>query len=235
MIKAHLQPTIDDTYRIVYDSPDDATELNFDRALQRSQKQETDGDIEGACNTRYMAFQQLMELIPEDENVVLDWDDEDSRNALLLISFTAIDHFLIGDFEMCAGMLEMILELDPEDHTEATKRLAYCYVALEEYELFDEIINDISDKYAEKSILKLWSDLRRNGRFSDGELIYFKKSFGVYFHEFVGDNHDITSDYLSDIESEHPSREALARELWLQTEHLWALMPGFIEALKAKA
>ena len=39
-------------------------------------------------------------------------------------------------------------------------------------------------------------------------------------------------DYLADIESERPSREAQARELWLQTEHLWTQFPGFVEALK---
>lgn len=228
MIKAHLQPTLDDTYRVVCDG----AHSDFDRILQRSQQQEADGDIEGACNTRYMAFQELMSIIPEDENIELDWEDDASRSALLLISYTAIDHFLIGDFEMCAGMLEMLLELDPEDHTEATKRLAYSYVALEEYELFDEIINDISDKYAEKCILKLWSDFRRDGHFAEGELKHFKKNFAVYYNEFIADEHEVSQQYLTDIESEHPERETLARELWLQTEHLWDLMPGFIEALK---
>ena len=46
------------------------------------------------------------------------------------------------------------------------------------------------------------------------------------------DKHEITPDYLADIESERPSREAQARELWLQTEHLWTQFPGFVEALK---
>lgn len=232
-MKAHLQPTIDDTFRIVYDSASSDRALTLGDKLRLSHKQEDDGDIEGACNTRYAAFQELVGLLPEDEAIELDWDDSDSRDALLLISYTAIDHFLIGDFEMCAGMLEMLLELDPEDHTEATKRLAYSYVALEEYELFDEVINDISDKYAEKIILKLWCDFRRYGEFAEGELKYFKKSFAIYYKEFTGDDHEVSASYLSDIESEHPSKDALARELWLQTEHLWVLMPGFIEALKS--
>jgi hypothetical protein len=43
----------------------------------------------------------------------------------------------------------------------------------------------------------------------------------------------VSDEYLNDIESEHPSRESQARELWLQTEHLWTQFPGFIEALQS--
>ena len=143
-----------------------------------------------------------------------------------------IDHFLVGDFEMAAGLFEMELDMDPEDHLEATKPLAYCYVALGEYESFDEIVDDISDKYPEKEILKLWSEFRRTGRLPSGEMIHFRKSFPVFYAEFTSDKHEITPDYLADIESERPSREAQARELWLQTEHLWTQFPGFVEALK---
>lgn len=151
---------------------------------------------------------------------------------LELLKSSAIDHFLVGDFEMAAGMFEMILDMDPEDHLEATKPLAYCYVALGEYELFDEVINDISDKYPEKEILKLWSEFRRNGSLPAGEMIHLRKNFPVFYAEFVAPTHPVSPEYLADIESERPSREAQARELWLQTEHLWTSFPGFIEALR---
>ena len=39
--------------------------------------------------------------------------------------------------------------------------------------------------------------------------------------------------YLRDIESERPTPQAQARELWLKTENLWTAFPGFIAALKA--
>ena len=96
------------------------------------------------------------------------------------------------------------------------------------------MINDISDKYADKELLTLWSEFRRTGKLPDGEFIHFRKSFGVYYKEFTADEHPVDETYLKEIESDHPSREALARELWLQTEHLWTVFPGFIEALKAK-
>lgn len=235
MRKAELKPTSQNTYRIIYADTEDGVACDFTEALRRSQQEEAQGEIERACNTRFEAFQMLMELIPDSTDLELDWEDDNSRAAMLIVSFSAIDHFLVGDFEMCAAMLEMLLELDPEDHFEASKRLGYAYVALEEYELFDEVINDISDKYADKDMLTLWSEFRRTGEIPEGELRHFKRSFGVYYKEFIATEHPVDETYLADIESERPSREALARELWLQTEHLWTLFPGFIDALRNKS
>lgn len=231
MKRAELRPTPDNTFRIIYTENGEEIACDFGEALRTSQRQEEQGDIEGACNTRFEAFQQLMELIPDTTDINLEWEDVHSRDAILLLSFSAIDHFLIGDFEMCAAMLEMVIELDPEDHLEASKRLAYCYVALEDYDSFDEVINDVSDKYADKELVALWCEYRRTGKIPAGELRRFKKSFSVFYDEFTAADHPVDDAYLADIESERPSRQTLARELWLQTEHLWKIFPGFIEAL----
>ena len=231
MKELELKPTPQDCYRIDY--PAGERGFTFEKAWLRSQEQEAAGEIEAACNTRYEAFQRLADLIPEEGETELEWEDEHNQNAMFILNSSAIDHFLIGDFEMCAAMLEMLLELDPEDHLEATKLLAYSYVALGEYELFDEVVNDISDKYADKEVLKLWAEFRRNARLPEGELFHFRRNFAVYYREFVSDAHPVSEEYLKDVESPRPSRVALARELWLQTEHLWTLFPGFIEALKA--
>lgn len=229
-----LRPTTGNAYVLVYpQSHGGGNDLyDFANALKRSHELERTGEVEQACNLRYEAFQRLMEIIPDDEEITLEWESEENQAAIALIRFSAIDHFLIGDFEMAAAMLEMLLDLDPEDHLEATHLLAYCYIALEEYESFDEVINDISDKYPEKEILKLWAEFRRGGTIPGGELIHFKKSFPVFYQEFTAPSHEVTPHYLTDIESERPSRETLARELWLQTEHLWNLFPGFINALR---
>jgi len=72
----------------------------------------------------------------------------------------------------------------------------------------------------------------------DGGKVFFfppihkKKSFPVCYAEFTSNVHEVTPEYLADIESEKPLRQTLARELWLQTEHLWTQFPGFIEALR---
>lgn len=230
---ATLTPTAENTYRITY-FDGNGIAVDFGKTIRMSQELEAQGKIGEACNMRYDAFQQLMELIPDSTDIELDWDHSDSRDAMLVIHFSAIDHFLLGDFEMSAAMLEMLLELDPEDHLEASILLAYDYVALGEWELFDEVINDVSDKHPDKDLLVLWSEFRQRGTLPAGELRHFKRSFHHYFNEFAAGEHPVDDQYLSDIRSERPSQKALARELWIQTEHLWKLFPGFIEALAAE-
>ncbi|MDR2894065.1 MAG: tetratricopeptide repeat protein [Alistipes sp.] len=232
MAKAYLQPTSDQTFRIT--AADDPEGLyDFRAAIDSSRALERAGDIEGACNVRFQALRRLYDLLPEGEETILDWGDEASRAAVELAGFSAIDHFLVGDWEMAAGIFELVLEIDPEDHLEATTRLAYVYLAMGELESFDEIVNDISDKFADRQILLLWSEWRRGGTLPEGSLIRFKTRFEPYFREFTAAEHPVTPEYLADIDSDRPTPAALARELWLQTEHLWTLFPDFIQQLKA--
>ena len=223
-----LNPTPDQTFEVIGEGPYD-----FSRVLRHSRELQQAGRVEEACNERFQAFQRLAELIPEQEEVILEWNHRNSRAALELIEASAIDHFLINDFEMSAALLEMLLELDPEDHLEGSELLAFDYLAMDEQELFDEVINDISDKCASRELLLLWSAYRRDGRLPQGELQRFRTRFAPYFAEFTAAEHPADEAYLHDIESEHPSVAAQARELWLRTENLWVLWPGFIEALRA--
>ena len=228
MRKAVLEPTPDQTFEVVGEGPYD-----FSRVLARTRQMQAEGDVEGACNARFQAFPLLAQLIPEDEEVNLEWNHRNSRAALELIRASAIDHFLINDFELSAALLEMLLELDPEDHLEGSQLLAFDYLAMGEEELFDEVINDISDKSPAREILLLWSAYRRDGKLPAGELQRFRSHFAPWFEEFTAAEHPADEAYLRDIESEHPTPAAQARELWLQTENLWALWPVFIEALRA--
>lgn len=228
MRNATLNPTPDQTFEVIGEGP-----YNFVKILSRTREMQASGDVEGACNERFQAFQRLAELLPEDEEVNLEWNHRNSRAALELILASAIDHFLINDFEMSAALLEMLLELDPEDHLEGSELLAFDYLAMDEQELFDEVINDVSDKHPGREVLLLWSAYRRGGRLPEGELQRFRTRFAPWFAEFTADAHPADDAYLRDIESEHPSTAAQARELWLQTENLWVLWPGFIEALRA--
>ena len=151
-----LNPTADQTYEVIGEGP-----YNFAKVLARTREMERAGNVEEACNERFQAFQRFAELVPEDEEVNLEWNHRNSRAALELIRASAIDHFLINDFEMSAALLELLLELDPEDHLEGSELLAFDYLAMDEQELFDEVINDVSDKYASREILLLWSAFRR--------------------------------------------------------------------------
>ena len=100
MRKAVLEPTPDQTFEVVGEGPYD-----FSRVLARTRQMQAEGDVEGACNARFQAFQRLAELIPEDEEVNLEWNHRNSRAALELIRASAIDHFLINDFELSAALI----------------------------------------------------------------------------------------------------------------------------------
>ena len=228
--KATLNPTPDQTFEIVGQGAYD-----FVRVLTHSKQLQRQGRVEEACNERFHAFQRISELLPEDEEVILEWEDPNTRAALEVIHASAIDHFLIGDFELSAAMLELLLELDPEDHLEGTVLLAFDYIALGEYELFDEVSNDVSDKYPSKEVMTMWAAFRRTGRIPEGELARFRSRYAPYFAEFTAVEHPADERYLRDIEGERPSAAAQARELWLQTEILWTRFPDFIRALCAAA
>lgn len=222
-----LKPTADQTFELIgrglYD---------FVRVLRDAQASQQQGRVEQACNLRFQASQRLMEALPEDEEVILEWNHANSRAAIEVLHASAIDHFLISDFELSAALLELQLELDPEDHLEGSTLLAFDYQAMDEQELFDEVINDVSDKQPERVLLMLWAGFRRDGALPIGELKRFKERFAPYYAEFVADLHPADEAYLQAIESERPTREAEARELWLRTEPLWQQFPEFIEALR---
>lgn len=227
MQKAVLKPTPDQTFELLGEGP-----YNFVRVLARSRELQASGAVEAACNERFQAFQRLAELLPEEEEINLEWEHRNSRAALELVHASAVDHFLINDFELSAALLELLLELDPEDHLEGSELLAFDYLAMDEQELFDEVINDVSDKLASRTVLLLWSAFRRDGALPEGELKRFRERFAPYCAEFTAAEHLADAAYLHDIESEHPSQQAQARELWLKTEHLWTQWPAFIEALR---
>lgn len=227
MQKAALNPTPDQTFELRGEGP-----FNFVGVLAHSRELQAAGDVEAACETRFQAFQRLETLLPDDEEIVLEWNHANSRAALELIHASAVDHFLIDDFEMSAALLELLLELDPEDHLEGSELLAFDYLAMDELELFDETVGDLPDGAA-REVLLLWAGLKRDGKLPGEELTRFRTRFGPYFAEFVAAVHPADEAYLRDIESERPSVEAQARELWLRTENLWARWPEFIGALRA--
>ncbi|WP_417172784.1 hypothetical protein [Alistipes putredinis] len=72
---------------------------DFVRVLTHSKQLQRQGRVEEACNERFHAFQRISELLPEDEEVILEWEDPNTRAALEVIHASAIDHFLINDFE----------------------------------------------------------------------------------------------------------------------------------------
>ena len=163
----------------------------------------------------------------------LRWEHANSRAAVSIIYGSAVDHFRIGDLEMAMAQLELLLDCDPEDHFEGVNLLALCYVAMEEWELFDDLEIDLTDKSAEAVVARLWAAYRRDGEVDKAMLSLLKSRHKAYYEELCLEEHPDDEAFRRDIASERPSQRAEAREWWLLTEPLWREFSEFIDALRA--
>lgn len=229
MSNAELQfnPTEDQTFEL-----EGRGRYNFVRHKERVDKLVAEGKYAEACEARYEAFQVVMEALPEDEAMPLSWEHANSRAAVSIIYGSAVDHFRIGDVEMAMAQLEMLLECDSEDHFESINLLALCYVAMEEWEAFDDIVIDLTEKSADAVVARLWASYRREGSVDKALLSLLKSRFKAFYNELIAAEHPDDEAFRCDISSERPSQGAEAREWWLLTEPLWSEFPEFIEALK---
>ena len=209
---------------------------NFTAAFVLSDLLAESGQVVKFCEVRYEACKSIFDILPEDGEIpTLNWESKDNQPLLFLLQASAADHFVISDYELSAAMLETALELDPEDHLNVSKMLAYCYVALDEPESYEEVIDDIDDKDPEKALVKLWASFRFKGTL-DPILLKEVKGYKPLYSEFISPVHIISTEYLADIDSDRPSAEARARRVWFQTESLWNnSFADFIKALRDQA
>ncbi|MBR3590151.1 MAG: hypothetical protein IKL43_03955 [Alistipes sp.] len=226
-MELRFNPTPDQTFEL-----EGGAKYNFIRAKERIDELDRAGRYAEACEARYQGFQLLADALPEDEPMPLRWEHANSRAAIMILHGSAIDHFRIGDLEMAMAQLELLLDCDPEDHLEAINLLALCYATVEEWELYDEVELDLTDKSAESVIARLWASWRRDGAVDKGALSLLRSKFKPYYAEFTAVEHPDDDAFRQDIMSERPSQGAQAREWWLLTEPLWAEFPEFIESLK---
>lgn len=226
-MELRFNPTPDQTFEL-----EGGAKYNFIRAKERIDELDRAGRYAEACEARYQGFQLLADALPEDEPMPLRWEHANSRAAIMILHGSAIDHFRIGDLEMAMAQLELLLDCDPEDHLEAINLLALCYATVEEWELYDEVELDLTDKSAESVVARLWASWRRDGAVDKGALSLLRSKFKPYFAEFTAVEHPDDEAFRRDIMSERPSQGAQAREWWLLTEPLWTEFPEFIESLK---
>ena len=191
-----------------------------------------EGRYDEACEARYEAFQLLVEALPEDEAMPLRWEHANSRAAVSVLYGSAVDHFRIGDLEMAMAQLELLLDCDPEDHFEGVNLLALCYVAMEEWDLFDDLLIDLTDKSAEAVVARLWASYRSSGEVDKTLLSLLQSRHKAYYEELCLEEHPDDDAFRRDIESERPSQRAEAREWWLLTEPLWREFSEFLAAIK---
>lgn len=223
MKKITLKPTENQNYILLGGS--------FQTALDMALRLEEEGNFEGACDTRYKAFQQIVDILPEDDAVELDFSHANTRAAIEIIYGSAVDNFLAGDVELAAAQLELLLECDSEDHIEATPQLALCYIALEEWECLEDILPDLGDKSAFKPLVESLAEYARTGKVSNDTLTALRRHRHLC-EELRAEEHPADAAYLKDISSERPTQQALAREIYLRCEPLFTQYEGFIKALQ---
>lgn len=246
-----LEPVIDTVYKLVPERPcrrlsEDADEnalletLTLNPAHFAAREQLADrltgqGRIGEACQLRLDGCQLLVELLDatDDDLITLDWEDPFTAQVLSTAYDSATDHFMIGDFEMATAMFEMVADRDPEDHLNAAEFLAFCYAALEEWELFDETVAMLPEEAFPTRLAAYWGAFRRGEKMPAEIREAMKRDVPALYEEWVASGHEITPEYLSDIESRRPTTSAEARRLWLRTEPLWRAFPEFVESLKA--
>lgn len=207
---------------------------NFVRHKEVVDKLVAEGRYNEACERRYEAFQLLAEALPEDEAMPLNWEHANSRAAVSILYGSAVDHFRIGDLEMSMAQLELLLECDPEDHFEGVNLLALCYIATEEWEVFDDLVIDLTDKSAEAVVARLWASFERSGELDKELMKLLRTRHKAYYEELLLEEHPDDEAFRSDIASDRPSQHAEAREWWLLTEPLWSEYPRFVERVKTQ-
>lgn len=245
-----LEPVIDTVYRLVPPRPhrripDSADEQTLTELLNADPthfaarealaiRLTESGRIAEACQLRLDGCTLVNDLLDEtdDDLLTLDWEDDYTAQALSMVYDSAIDHFTIGDFEMATAMLELLIDRDPEDHLNASEWLIFCYVALEEWELFDETTEQLPAESQTTRLAGYWSAFRRGERSPEEICRAMAAETPALYHEWRATHHEITPDYLADIESKRPTAAAEARRLWLRTEALWREFPEFTTALQ---
>jgi hypothetical protein len=204
---------------------------DFAKTLDLAHQQEAEGNFEAACNTRYQAFQHIVEVLPEEEIAELDFSHPNTRAAIEIIYGSAVDNFLAGDVELSAAQLELLLDCDSEDHIEATPQLALCYLALEEWECLEDILPDLGDKGALRPLVEALAEYARTGNISTEKIASLHRHKHLC-KELAYTEHPTDDTYLKDITSERPSQEAQAREIYLRCEPLFLKYEGFLEKVK---
>ena len=221
-----LKPTEHQTFRLL----GSGSRGDLVKRLAASHKAEAEGAFEQACNERYLAFQDIVEVLPEDVIIELDRNHPNTLAAMEIILGSAVDNYLVGDSELAAAQLELLLDCDSEDPLEATPTLALCYIALDEWDSLEEIMRDVDDKTPLKPLLQLCYNFATNGKIATEHIASLRRHKEVA-DEFRATEHPTDNAYLEDISSERPSRMAVARELYLRCEPAFAKVEGFLKAL----
>ncbi|MBQ2424539.1 MAG: hypothetical protein II262_07035, partial [Alistipes sp.] len=212
-----LQPTVNQTFRLIGNS----ARGNLNARLEQSYKAEQEDDYPAACMMRFEAFEDILATLPDDEDsaVTLDRTHPNTLAAMEIILASAVDSYLAGEGEVAAAQLELLLDCDDEDPLEATPILALCYAMIGEWECLEDIEPDLGDKSALAPLLRALQQFVTTGKIESSTVEQLAR-YKEFAAELKLTDHPTDEAYTRDINSDRPSRAALAREMYLRTETL---------------
>lgn len=220
-----LEPYSGGVFRITCDSAADSPQ----KTLKHSFSLEEEKNYEKACEERFLLAKRISDLFP-DEPIELDLSDQTTYAAAEILYTSALDLMLVGDCEMGAALLELLLDCDSEDHFEATPSLALCYLLLEDADCLEEIMGDIDDRTADKALLQLLVEYWKNGTVRPSSLQALCRHRALR-DEIMRAEHPTSDEFTRDIRSEHPSQAGQARAMYLRYEPAFTHFEGFLPYL----
>ena len=225
-----LQPTVNQTFRLIGNS----ARGNLNARLEQSYKAEQEDDYPAACMMRFEAFEDILATLPDDEDsaVTLDRTHPNTLAAMEIILASAVDSYLAGEGEVAAAQLELLLDCDDEDPLEATPILALCYAMIGEWECLEDIEPDLGDKSALVPLLRALQQFVTTDKIESNTVEQLAR-YKEFAAELKLTDHPTDEAYTRDINSDRPTRAALAREMYLRTETLLNTYPKFLPALTA--
>lgn len=222
-----IAPSQNGTCRIEADSrnSDPKRVLDHSYELERQQK------FDEACQARFDVAQPLADVLMQEENLEFDFTDGTTYAAAELLYDSAIDLLVAGEYEISAAMLELLLDHDSEDRFGCTVSAALCYIALGDEACFDEAILDVDVKGVDYPLLQIIENYR-TVRTIPGEDLESLSRHREIVDELLAVDHPTDDKYISDINSEHPSRKAEARAVYLKYEPVIMMFDGLMDALR---
>ena len=93
---------------------------------------------------------------------------------------------------------------------------------------------DVDDKSALKQLLRAILSFVASGSIDPATIAALSRYHKEFYAELLALEHSTDERYVQDISSERPSREAVARELYLRCEPALDHLPEFMSALREK-
>lgn len=203
----------------------DREPYNFEAALELARRYAEKGDHDRACQVRFHAASEAVNALDdEDEYFELDWENPENQEFIEIITSSGTDFYMHGDFEMAAALFETALSLDSQDHVDVTPQLAFSYIAIDDWEGYESLKNDLGQGSMIEALVESFAAYRRGVELT-------KELPMELVREIKAEEHDIDDDFIAQADKERVTKSVAARELWYRHMPVFEVFPEFKRCL----